>query len=104
MSEFMPPLIGVAPGLECGRLTAGERGYCGRPATWHVIWDQACSNGLLCDEHAEEARQRWVFFAIHPYDPTCSFPGALYVYRDNRCVVDEAYLLDEVVAIKAGNS
>jgi hypothetical protein len=43
-------------------------------------------NGLACDEHADEARSRWVFYAIHPYEMACSMPGAVYSEELNRCL------------------
>lgn len=61
---------------------------CGKPATWHIIWDSYLSNGLCCDEHMEEARIHWVFWAHHPYEAACSdFPHAHFSEGHNRCVI-----------------
>lgn len=96
------PLGGVAPPLQCNRVVGGTLGgddeeYCGKDATWHVIWTSDLENGLACDEHMDEIRRRWMFFAVHPYEPTCSMPDAVYVYDENRCVIDEDEDEDELV-------
>lgn len=92
LNDFGPPIGGVAPPLQCNRIVTGDldgRGYCGRPATWHIMWTADCENGLACDEHAQEAREWWAFYAIHEYEPACSMSdfGALYYHDLNRCII-----------------
>lgn len=93
LSDFGPPIGGVAPPLQCNRLFNNDFRhpvYCGKPATWHIMWTADLENGIACDEHAQEARERWVFYAIHEYEPACSMAdfGAVYVHAINRCVID----------------
>jgi hypothetical protein len=90
----LPPLGGVAPPLQCLRLLAGTPGggdeiHCGREGKWHIIWTSDCENGICCDEHYAETRDRWAYFAAHEYRMECSMPGAVYIFAENRCVIDE---------------
>lgn len=92
VNEFGPPIGGVAPPLQCNRIVHGDlagRGYCGREATWHIMWTADMENGLACDEHAQEARELWVFYAIHEYESACSMAdmGAMYFHDINRCLL-----------------
>lgn len=102
----LPPMGGVAPPLQCNRDLNGNPGsgderLCGREGKWHIIWTSDLENGICCDEHYDEARKRWGFYAVHPYKPDCSMPGAVYVFADNVCVVDEDGLdLPELVAAR----
>lgn len=95
MPELQPPLGGVAPPLQCNRILNDDLehpDHCGKPGKWHIIWTADTENGIACDEHADEARRRWVYFGMHPYDPVCSMPGAMYLVAEDRCVVDEGLL------------
>ena len=99
-----PPLMGQAPPLQCNRLMSGDHQYatidppsglphCGQPATWHIMWTADLDNGLACVEHMEEARRKWTYYAAHPYEPTCSMPGAFFVDELNQCFADDGDLL-----------
>lgn len=79
----LPPTFGHAPPITCSRIG------CTFPATWHVMWEDSGRNGLCCDEHMSEARHRWTFVGFHPYRMDCSMPGAVWVWDENVCVVDE---------------
>lgn len=60
---------------------------CGKPGTWHVMWDRAPhDNSITCDEHMDLIRARWVYDDRHPIVPDCTMPGALWDYREKRCV------------------
>jgi hypothetical protein len=97
MSELVPPLFGHAPPFACGRILVA--GPCGADAEWHVIWSSDIDNGLCCQAHYDEARERWAFYAAHRYEMECSMPGAVFVEAENRCRVDEESLgLYEVMA------
>jgi hypothetical protein len=103
--DSLPPLGGHAPPLQCNRaFNAALTDHCGKPATWHIIWTSDAENGLVCDEHANEARRRWAFVGIHPYEMSCSMPGARYLADENRCVVDEGLLGIEAVALVEGRA
>lgn len=92
--SLQPPLeLGLSgPGL-CSRATGpnpegGDR--CTNEATWHVIWklDPEMTNGLCCDEHMDEARELWVFYAAHKYVQSfCSHPNAMFQHDLNDCVI-----------------
>lgn len=105
MTSPLPPMGGHAPPERCGRLLEwpDESSQCPNPATTHVIWTEDMENGLECDEHAAEARSKWVFWAMHPYRLDCSMPGARFIEAENRCVVDEGLLgLQVVAAVELG--
>lgn len=76
----LPPMFGVAPPLSCTRVG------CGADATHHIIWTPDMENGLVCDEHLVEARERWTWWAVHAYQPVCSMEGARFLEAENRCV------------------
>ncbi len=91
-STFGPPIGGVAPPLQCNRVLSGsfdDPTYCGRPGEWHIIWNYEAENGITCQEHADEARRRWVFVGMHPYSEVCSIRGARWLADEDRCVVDD---------------
>lgn len=79
-----------APPLECSRLTLD--GHCGLPAKWHIIWNEAIDNGLACDEHMDEIRQKWTYLAVHEYEMACSIWGAKFHSLLNRCIVEDGDL------------
>ena len=88
--EVLPPIGGWAPAFVCARVVQDEPyRLCGKLATWHVMWTANGENGLVCGEHEHEARWRWAFFAIHPYEVTCSVPGAIYFKAANACRVHD---------------
>jgi hypothetical protein len=103
----LPPLGGVAPPLQCNRWMGGTFGggdeiCCGREGKWHIMWTSDLENGICCDDHYQEARARWAFYAAHEYRPDCSMPGAVYIFAENRCVVDEDGLgLEELESARA---
>jgi hypothetical protein len=93
--SITPPLGGEAPPLRCNRLTGGSFDrpeHCDRAATHHIIWTADLENGLCCDEHYQEAKQKWAFFGAHAYEMACSMPGATYLPGEDRCVVNEELL------------
>lgn len=97
----LPPLFNHAPPLTCSRWL-GDRA-CGVEGKWHMIWTEHIDNGICCDEHEREARQRWSFYAVHEYRMECSMPGAVFVHDKNICVVDEGLLgLDMGFAVSVG--
>jgi hypothetical protein len=89
MDPFVPkhgprPLDGQTCGYSPTRV---EADYCGRPATWHVMWDRALDNSFTCDEHMRLVEARWVFDDRHRVVADCGMPGALWWYRDGCCRV-----------------
>jgi hypothetical protein len=45
------------------------------------------TNGCVCDAHATEARQNWVYIGLHPYTAACAAAGvAVYLVDKDRCV------------------
>jgi hypothetical protein len=62
--------------------TAGD---CGKPATWHVMWDDTLDNSMTCGEHMALILRRWVFLDRHPVHADCNMPGALWLFKGNRC-------------------
>lgn len=98
MDHPTPPLYEEAPPFICSRRigtgpTPDEPPvYCGKPATWHIIWTLEGDNSIACDEHADSARANWVFAGMHPYSEVCSMPGSRWVPELDRCVVDEELL------------
>lgn len=62
---------------------------CGKPATWHVMWDAELDNSLTCDEHMALIQQRWMYADRHPVTADCTMPGALWVFLNDRCEFPE---------------
>lgn len=86
MDPFVPkgePRPGAAQ--TCGYKPAGVPEDCGRPATWHVMWDGQLDNSLTCDEHMTLIQQRWMYADRHPITADCTMPGALWVFLNDRC-------------------
>lgn len=88
MTDPFVPKGEPRPGPEqtCGYKTQGMASECGLPATWHVMWDRAFDNSLACDEHMALVQSRWVYDDRHPVVADCTMPGALWDYREKRCV------------------
>jgi hypothetical protein len=88
-SPFVPKGIPRPLGPQtCGYMPTGSpEHYCGKPATWHVMWDSGLDNSLTCDEHMALTEQRWVFDDRHPVVADCTMPGALWLYAGKRCEV-----------------
>lgn len=84
----LPPLYEECPPLDCVR-KLDDGSYCGKPATWHIMWDSDLENSTACDEHMAEVRNQWCFFAAHPHEWPCTMPGRMYDHEHNRCFVDE---------------
>ncbi|WP_405676756.1 hypothetical protein OG292_19175 [Streptomyces sp. NBC_01511] len=73
-------------GQSCGYKPSGAPEDCGKPATWHVMWDRdPHDNSLTCDEHMTLIQQRWVYDDRHPVVADCTMPGALWSYPEKRC-------------------
>lgn len=102
-----PPLGGVAPALQCNRMMGGtfeDPIYCGAEGKWHVIWNLQAENGICCDSHADEVRQRWAYAGLHPYEMVCSIRGARWLHDEDRCVVtDEDLGLTEHIQIEVAS-
>ena len=59
---------------------------CGKPSTWHVMWDSAGENGSACDEHAALVRRSYIFFGMHAFvQGTCGEPGSFYDHDQDEC-------------------
>lgn len=96
------PLGAERPSMDhtCGRLVPG--GYCGAPAEWHVFWDDVeLHNGVCCDMHYRNAKERWHMHDAHPLGAVCTMPDTTVVWSWEeppglcRWVVDEdTYALD----------
>ncbi|MFM9473962.1 hypothetical protein [Streptomyces scabiei] len=86
MDPFVPKREERRPGDHtCGYQSRDMKACCGRPATWHVLWDAALDNSVACDEHMELTQSRWVYVDRHPVVADCTMPGALWNYPDQRC-------------------
>lgn len=72
-------------GQACGYSPTPGSGYCEQPATWHVMWDGHLDNSFTCDKHMELIQQRWVYDDRHPVVADCGMPGALWMYKQQRC-------------------
>jgi|tagenome__1003787_1003787.scaffolds.fasta_scaffold20983200_13 hypothetical protein len=65
--------------------TGQEPDYCHAPATWHVMWDGDLDNSFTCDQHMDLIQRRWMYDDRHPVVADCGMPGALWMYKLNRC-------------------
>lgn len=99
IDQIQPQVFGDAPAGVCSQWTGTAP--CGAIAAAHVVWrlDYAedgggVVNGLLCRAHEAEARHRWVYLGLHPYNPACSDPRAVWVADVDRCAVPECALTD----------
>lgn len=84
-------------GQTCGYKPRTATSDCGKPATWHVMWDRdPHDNSLTCDEHMQLIQERWVYDDRHPITADCTMPGALWEYGNQRCAVpgDEVSLTE----------
>jgi hypothetical protein len=79
----MPPLLGPAIARSCTRWLKDHD--CGKPAVRHVIWDESCENGFVCDEHLGELGRVWAFLAAHEVGPDCAMPGSMFFFAENLC-------------------
>ncbi|MFF7851891.1 hypothetical protein ACFZDF_30530 [Streptomyces sp. NPDC007910] len=76
--------------LGCAYKPIGATGVCGKPPTWHVMWEPSSGyNSLTCDEHMALAQRRWVYADRHPMGPDCTMPGALWEYTHRWCVIPD---------------
>ncbi|MET7687973.1 hypothetical protein ABZT06_08330 [Streptomyces sp. NPDC005483] len=69
----------------CGYKPSGASEDCGKPATWHVMWDVQLDNSLTCDDHMALIQQRWMYADRHPVTADCTMPGALWVFVNDKC-------------------
>ena len=105
VSPFVPkgkpcPLTGQTCGYKPKTATA----ECGKPGTWHVMWDRdPHDNSVTCDEHMQLIQQRWMYDDRHPIAADCTMPGALWEYDNKRCAVpgDDAFVHAETCAAPA---
>lgn len=87
-SPFVPKGKTRTPGTHtCGYKPSEAPEYCGQPGTWHVMWDGQLDNSVTCDEHMALIQRCWVYDDRHPVVADCTMPGALWLYRRNRCQV-----------------
>ena len=88
------PLGGLAPPFKCGRLMRWPdvESRCPNDATWHVFWTTEGDNTIDCATHVAEIVEKGDYITMHRYDTVCSMPGAVFVWAENRCVVDEEAL------------
>jgi hypothetical protein len=84
----LPPLGPEQPGdlHICQRAVDGWDTLCGKPATWHVIWDASCENSIACDGHASEGLEPWHALQVHPLGADCGMPGSEWIPDERRCV------------------
>jgi hypothetical protein len=87
MDPFVPKGQPRTPGTRtCGYKPPEAPDYCGAPGTWHVMWDgERFDNSVTCDQHMELIRKRWMYDDRHPIGADCTMPGALWLYREQRC-------------------
>ncbi len=88
MDPFVPKGEEGTPGVQtCGYKPSGAPEECGKPGTWHVMWDgdPTFDNSVTCDEHMQLIQQRWMYDDRHPLVPDCTMPGALWDYKAKRC-------------------
>jgi hypothetical protein len=88
---FMPKhrhTVRPAGYVQCSYTPTGDAALdCGRPATWHVLWDREMQTSLSCDEHMRLIEARWVFDDRHRVGSDCNMPGALWRFNAGRCEV-----------------
>lgn len=103
MTAIQPPMLGEygrAPSGVCSRWLGDSP--CGAAGTHHVIWDSEMTNGCVCDVHAAEIRQNWVYIGLHPYAAACAASGvAVYLPDHDLCVfpIDELVRLTEELGL-----
>lgn len=87
MDPFVPKGQQRTPGTQiCGYKPASATDYCGKPGTWHVMWDgERFDNSVTCDEHMRLIQARWMYDDRHPVGADCTMPGALWLYKAKRC-------------------
>lgn len=73
-----------APAGVCSRWIGP--GPCGAAATSHVIWGNDGQNAAICARHETEARRRWVYLSLHPYQSACTHGTEHYRTDLDRCV------------------
>lgn len=85
-----PPLGGIRPVFEVTCGAGSEPNLCGKPATWHLIWDDDTENSLSCDECRAWAHKRWIVHDEHPLCETCTVPDRSIIWSwdepPGRCV------------------
>lgn len=108
MKGVTPPMGDARPYLELACTYAGSKdinAICGRPATWHLLWDADMENGLACDEHKAVALANWPVYDLHEARDVCNVPDSrwLFTWGDDlpgRCVwhIDDDALAAEANA------
>lgn len=71
---------------------------CGKPGTWHVMWDGRREVSHACDDHMELILARWAFLDRHRTVPECGMPGSVWRYFNDRCLIGEPGTAEEVAA------
>ena len=87
MDPFVPKGQQRTPGEHtCGYKPTKAAEHCGKPGTWHVMWDgDPFDNRVTCDEHMQLIQARWMYDDRHPIGADCTRPGALWDYKAERC-------------------
>lgn len=87
MDPFVPKGQQRNPGEHtCGYKPTEAAEHCGKPGTWHVMWDgDPFDNSVTCDEHMQLIQARWMYDDRHPIGADCTMPGALWDYKAERC-------------------
>jgi hypothetical protein len=97
---FVPKGQPRAPGTRtCGYKPKGAAAYCGQPGAWHVMWDGDFDNSVTCGQHMELIKRRWMYDDRHPLGADCTMPGALWLYREQRCGFDGGPLSTVAAAV-----
>lgn len=69
---------------------------CPKQATWHIsllALDMVSVNAIgACDEHYPLARRIAGdrFVQQHTFEALCAWPGVLWSFKENRCVLDDS--------------
>lgn len=97
---FVPKGQPRTPGTHtCGYKPKDAPDYCGQPGAWHAMWDGDLDNSVTCEQHMELIKRRWMFDDRHPLGADCTMPGALWLYREQRCGFDGEQPAVEATAV-----
>jgi hypothetical protein len=102
MDPFVPKGQERPPGTQtCGYKPKAAPAYCDKPGTWHVMWDgERFDNSVTCDEHMQLIQHKWMYDDRHPIGGDCTMPGALWLYREQRCEFPTSELPAKAAAVE----
>jgi hypothetical protein len=83
MKPRKPPFFDGAIARTCTRRLGNHD--CGKEPVRHVIWDEECENGFVCQTHLAELGTVWAFLAAHEVGPDCAMPGSMFFFEENVC-------------------